>query len=152
MEKQYFWMTTRALSFKNIASPSISIPNILKLNLRPIICSTHVFSAMNSIEKVLDSTVACRLLYQIIWAKLANMMYLICDHLIFLSDAWYASTKAVTWTNIPLGLGASLVRSSFVPQYWSRNYFAVLPINNVGLIMERCGSKYNVSFGFFFKK
>ena len=39
-----------------------------------------------------------------------------------------------------------------MPLYWIRNSFAVIPMNDVGLIMVRFGSLYNVSFRFFFKK
>ena len=143
---------TLLLWFKMLASLSIDIPNILNLNLRPIICSSHIFSDMKSLEKVLYSTVTCRLLYQIIGAQLETMMYPVCDRLIFLSDTWDSWTKAVTLTNPPIGLGASLGIASVVPLYLSQNYFSVLPVNYVGSIMVRFGLKYNVIFGFFFKK
>ena len=143
---------TLLLSFKKLASPSICIPNILNLNLRPIIYFTYVFSAINLLEKVPDTAVACHLLYQVIGAQLANMMYQVCDHLIFLSSVWDASTKVLTWTNLPLGLGASLGTYSFPPLYLSRNILAVIPVNDVRSIMARFGLKYNVNFGFLFKK
>ena len=38
-------------------------------------CSTHVFNYINSLPNVLDSTVACLLLYQIILARLTNLIY-----------------------------------------------------------------------------
>jgi hypothetical protein len=48
---------------KTLAGPSIGTPNILNLYLKPMINSTAVLNATNSLPKVDDSTVFCRLLY-----------------------------------------------------------------------------------------
>ena len=79
--------TTLIFSFKTLVYPSIGIPKVLNLNLRLIIYSTYVFIAMKLLEKVLDSTVVCLLLYQLIGLRWENMMYPVCDRLVFLSAA-----------------------------------------------------------------
>ena len=50
--------TTLMFSFKVLDSPSMGILNILNLKLNAMIVSTHVFSSINSIPNVLDSSVA----------------------------------------------------------------------------------------------
>ena len=144
--------TTLLLSFKILDSLSMGIPHIINLSLNDMICSTHVSNYINSLPNMLDSTVACLLLYQIIGARITNMIYPVWDLLVFLSDAWYASTNAVTSTNLPLAFVAPVGSSSLAPLYWSWNYSAVLPVNDVEYIISGFGSKYSVSFGFFFKK
>ena len=109
--------TTLFLSFKILDYPSMGIPNILNLNLNDMICSTHVFNAIKSLPKMLDSKVACLLLYQIIGARLTNTIYPVRDHLVFLSDAWYALKNEVTSTALPLAFGASVGSSSLALIY-----------------------------------
>ena len=141
-------LTTLLFSFKILDSPS----TILNLNLNDMICSTYFFNAITSLPKVLDSTVACLLLYHIIRSRLTNIIYPVWDRLVLLSDAWYASTNAVTSTNLPLAFGASVGSSSLAPLYWSQNSSAFLPVNYVEYITAGLGSKYSIIFGFLFKK
>ena len=62
------------------------------------ICSTQVLAAINSLENALDSTVFCRLLYQIIGALFTKMIYPVCDLRVILLAALEESTKAVVDT------------------------------------------------------
>ena len=144
--------TTLLLSFKILNSPSMGIQHILNLNLNAMICSTHVFNAIYSIPNVLDSTVACLLLYHIIGARLKNTIYPVWHFLVFLSDDWDASKNAVTFTALPLAFDLSVGSYSLAPLYWSRNPSELLLVNNVGYITAGLGSEYSISFGFFFKK
>ena len=132
--------TTLLLSFKILDSLSMGIPNILNLNFNPMICSTHVFNAINSLPKVIYSTVACLLIYQIIGARLTNTIYHVCNRLVFLSDSRDASKNAVTSTALPLYFVASIWSSSLAPLYLSQNASVVLPLNNVGSITAGLGS------------
>ena len=144
--------TTLLLPFNILDSPSMGIPNILNLNLNFMICYTHIFNAINSLSNVLDSIVACLIIYQIIWARLMNTIYPVWDRLVFLSYAWDAWTNALTSTAIPLDFGASVGSSSLAPLYWSLNSSTLLHVNDVGYITAGLGYKYSVSFGFFFNK
>ena len=75
--------------------------------------------AINSLEKVLASTVFWRLLYHIIGARLRNMMKPVWLLRVTLLAAWEASTYAVVVTGDPNGSGDSCVggSSSFASLY-----------------------------------
>ena len=82
-----------------------------------MICSTHVFNAINSIPNVLESTLAYNLVYHTIGAWLTYTIHLVQDHLALLSDAWDASKNAVNSTDLPIGFGTSVGISSLAHIY-----------------------------------
>ena len=110
-----------------MAGPSISIPNIRNLNLNLMVCSVHVFMAINSLENVLDSNAECRLLSNIIGALFTNITYPIFDLLVLLSNSCDVYTNAVIVSDLSLGYGIYFVNSSMEFQYCSLNYSAELP-------------------------
>ena len=60
---------------------------------------------MNSLEKVLDSTVFCRFEYQMTGARLMNMTNPVCDLRVTLLAACDASTNTVMVIGLPRGGG-----------------------------------------------
>ena len=66
------FLNTALLSQKTFIEPSMGMPNILSLYCNASICSTAVFMAMNSLPKVLVSTVFWCLLYHTTAARLTN--------------------------------------------------------------------------------
>ena len=61
--------------------------------------------AMNSLEKVIDSTVFCRFQYQMTAVRLMNMTNPVCDLRVTLLAACDASTNAVMVIGLPCGGG-----------------------------------------------
>ena len=97
--------TTFSLSHSTFVVPSIGTPNIRSLYLKPCTPSNNVLKAINSEEKVLDSTVFCLLLYHNIGALLINIIYPVCDHRVTLLAACEVSPYAVIVTARPRGCG-----------------------------------------------
>ena len=87
------FLKTASLSQKTFVGPSKGTPNILNLYRNDSICSTAVFIAMNSLPKVLVSTVFSLLLYQMIGTRFRNINIPVCDLRVTLSPAWSESTK-----------------------------------------------------------
>src|SRR5689334_3285627 len=77
-----------------------------------MISSIQVFMAMNSLEKVLDLTVFCRLLCHAMGNLFRNMMNPVCNLCVTLFAACDASTNAVSSTLHPLGTGILVGNSS----------------------------------------
>jgi len=101
------FLTTLSLSqYTYDGSPfGMGIPKHLNLNCRCSMASKHAFSAMNSAENVLVSTVCCRLLYQTTGARLRKTTNPVCDRRVFLFAACDASTNAVMIRPLPRGTG-----------------------------------------------
>ena len=89
------FFTTLSLSQNTyVGSPfSIGMPKHRSLNRKCSIASRQTFKAMNSAEKVLVSTVCCRLLNHTIGAQLRNMTYPVCGCVIVVSLYWLHVTR-----------------------------------------------------------
>ena len=105
--------TFRRLNNK-FSGPAISNKNVRSFYHSDTILSIFSFIAMNSQENVLDSTVFCRLLYQILGSLLRNITYPLWEHIFTLFYSRESSTNDVVLTLRPRALGIRGSNTSFV--------------------------------------
>ena len=77
-----------------MAWPLISTPNTCNLNCNYMICSVHVFMAINSPENVIDSTNYCWLLWNITGTLFTNITHPVCNIIFLFSNECDAYTNA----------------------------------------------------------
>ena len=96
---------TLTLSQSILVYSTTGILNMQSLKRSAVMCSTQALSDINSLEKVLSSTVFCLLLYQIIGALFKKMINTVCIMCVTLLALWGVSTHTVILTGTPLVSG-----------------------------------------------
>ena len=98
-------LTTLSSSQSILVESTTEIPSIKVLKHSAVICYTQGLASINSLEKVLTSTVFYLLIYKIISALFNKMINPVLQRRVTLLDAWEASAYAVVLTGMLLVSG-----------------------------------------------